>query len=161
MTTETRRKNIDYSASAVNLTNSVQLLVDLRAMRGLTDQIAELQAKMDACIPQDLKDLMSSLQTQLNGCSQGVRTDIDTYGSYQDLDSGMYAVKQRKVSVSYDPARFKFLYPQYAPAIIVESVDTAKLKGLIKGGLLKEEDLKHPDVAIAKETESFAYIVKV
>ena len=155
------KKNIDYTLSAVNLTNPLEVELDLRAIKGLTGQLAELQAKMEALIPEDMKDLMTSLQTQLNAATQGTKTDIDTYGSFQNLDEGLYAIKQRKVSVSYDAARFKFLYPQYAPAIIIESVDTAKLKGLIKGGLIKEEDLKHPDVAVAKETESFAYIVKV
>ena len=161
MTTEPKRKNIDYSASAVNLTNPVQLQVDLRALDGLAKQIEELQAKMDACIPQELITSMDSLQTQRRACEVGLRSDIESYGSFQDLSLGWYAVKQRKVSVSYDAARFKFLYPQYALAVIIESVDTAKLKGLLKGGLLREEDLKHPDVAIAKESESFAYIVKI
>ncbi len=155
------RKHIDYSASTVNLCNPLDVQIDIHAYAGLSKHIEEVKAQIDATIPQELKDLLSSLQCQLEACLQAVKTDIDAKGSYQDLVQGWYALKQRKVSVSYDAARFEYLYPQYAPAIIVKAVDTAKLKGLIKGGLLKEEDLKHPDVGIAKETETFVYIIKV
>ena len=80
------------------------------------------------------------------------------YGSYQDLDKGWYAVKQRKVSKSYNAEAFEKTYPQFAPAVIIKTVDTTKLNGLIKGGLLAEDDLV--DVHIIKESESFAYIIK-
>jgi hypothetical protein len=162
MTTEQKaRKNTDYSASAENLTNPLELELDLRAIKGLGNQIAELQTKIDSLIPIEMKDLMTSLQVQLNAATQGAKSDIDTYGSYQDLVNGMYAVKQRKVSVSYNPERFKRLYPQFAPAVIIETVDTTKLDGLIKGGLIDAESLKHPNVRIASEKVSYVYIVKV
>ena len=155
------RKNVDYSASAVMLTNPPQLQDLLRRLYEAQGNANEIKDRIDASIPKDLIIANENIQAFIASLNEEIRDAIDTYGSYQDVTNGMYAVKQRKVSISYDAARFKFLYPQYAPAIIIESVDTAKLKGLIKGGLLKEEDLKHPDVAIAKETESFAYIVKV
>ena len=150
--------NMDYSKSAVNLTNPVQLQVDLRALAGLTSQIQELQAKMDACIPQELITLMESLQTQRQGCETGLRSDIETYGSYQDITVGDYAVKQRKVSISYDPQVFRAQYPDYAPAVIKETIDSTKLNGLIKGGLLTPEDLEKKGVS--SKSETFAYIIK-
>ena len=151
-------KNIDYSASAVNLKNDINLAIDLQAYHGLSDQIKELLTEIDAAIPQEMKDQLSSWQTQLNACGEAVRTDIEQYGSYQDLDKGWYAVKQRKISKSYNAEKFEAIYPQYSPAVIIKAVDTTKLNGLIKGGLITNDELiLH---AITKETESFAYIIK-
>ncbi len=161
MTTEPKRKNTDYSASAVNLTNDYRLGDSLNILRTRQEQLEKLNEEARALIPAELHELIQAAEEMVKQSQGEIRQRIDEFGSFQDLTVGRYAVKQRKVSVSYDAARFKFLYPQYAPAVIVESVDTAKLKGLIKGGLLKEEDLKHPDVAVAKETEGFAYIIKV
>jgi len=151
-------KNTDYSASAVNLKNDINLAIDLQAYHGLSDQIKELQIKIDAAIPQEMKDQLSSWQTQLNACGEAVRTDIEQYGSYQDLDKGWYAVKQRKISKSYNAGLFRTYFPEFAPAVIIEAIDTTKLNGLIKGGLLNEEGLKR--VSILEEKESFSIIIK-
>ncbi len=160
MTTEAKaRKNPDYSASAVNLTNSVQVIIDLRALKGLQIQIAELQKKIDDCIPQELKDLMSSLQTQFSACAQGTKSDIDTYGSYQDIEAGMYAVKQRKLSISYDASSFESHYPELAPAVLVKSVNIKAIEGLLKGQLLDKARLEAEGVL--KISEAFAYVIKV
>ena len=152
------KSNPTYEASAVNLKNNINLEIDLKAYHGLCDKINELGVKINATIPQELKDQLSSYETQLKGCTEAVRADIDIYGSYQDVEKGWYAVKQRVVSKSYDPEAFEKAYPQFAPAIIIKCVDSVKLNGLIKGGLVTEADLK--EKAVIRETESFKVIIK-
>lgn len=161
MVTEAKtRKNIDYSASAVNLTNDYHLVDLMRRLGDHEQKLHALQNTAQSLIPDDLKESIRCTEEMVKNFYDDVRQAIGEFGSYQDVEHGVYALKQRKVSVSYDAARFEYLYPQYAPAIIVKAVDAAKLKGLIKGGLLNEEDLKHPDVGIVKETESFAYVIR-
>jgi len=155
---ENIRKNTDYSASAVKMVNDLNLQIDLTAYHGLSAQIEGLKAKIDAVIPQEMKDQLSSWETQLNACTQAVKADIETYGSYQDLELGWYAVKQRAVSKSYDAKVFKDIYPQFSPAVIVETVNEKALSGLIKGGLITEADLK--TIGVIKESESYRYIIK-
>ena len=72
---------------------------------------------------------------------------------------GWYALKQRKVSKSYKPEPFEKAYPQFAPAVIIKAIDTSKLTGLIKGGLVNEAQLEADGVLVC--TESFAYIIRV
>lgn len=154
------RKNTDYSNSAVNLTNPSALRELLEKYHLAQTRIQNVNDKIKAAVPQILFDELAVEQDFVGRVTDEMKRVIEAEGSYQDIELGQYALKQRKVSVSYDAARFEYLYPQYAPAIIVKAVDAAKLKGLIKGGLLNEEDLKHPEVGIAKETESFAYIIR-
>lgn len=159
MTTETReskRKNPDYSGSAVNLCNPIELktmLVDLQQYKA---KQMELQAKLSQVkLYQELRELEGELETLL----QQINQVVDEKGSFQDAESYLYAVKQRRISLNYDPQAFRENYPQYAPAVIKETVDTTRLNGLIKGGLLDTGELLSKGVAT--ESESYAYIVKV
>lgn len=159
MTTETKgRKNTDYSASAMNLENPKEVLADLHAYHSVLKQLEELKVKMDACIPRELSDQLTSLQTQLGGCTEAIKSDIEIFGSYQDLEKGWYGIKQRAVSKSFSAQAFKITYPQFTPVVIVETVNEKALAGLIKGGLLTEIDLK--EKGITQETESFRFIIK-
>lgn len=152
------KTNVDYSNSAVNLTNPPQVVESLLAQRERQLRLADLQDKMNACIPNELKVELANLQKEIATENEGIKGYIDTFGSYQDLERGMYAVKQRKVSVSYDPQIFRVQYPAYAPAVIKETVDTAKITGLIKGGLLTPEDLENKGVSM--KSESYSYIIR-
>jgi hypothetical protein len=152
------KKNTDYSASAVNLVNPIEtkeLLEELQKMKA--NQLI-LKEQVDKLIPQELKDRMEINLKWMVEQETRIRLSIDTFGSFQDLEDGWYAVKQRKVSKSYNAEAFEKIYPQYTPAIIIKAVDTTKLTGLIKGGLLDEAGLKNNGVI--KESESFAYIIK-
>ncbi len=157
-TKETKRKNPDYTASAVDLKNPVETLDGLRKVLTVRDYLARLQQEAQECIPKELADKISEATLGLATAEDELKKNIDAFGSYQDTELGMYALKQRKVSVSYDALAFECRYPQYAPAIVIKAVDTTKLKGLIKGGLLDEADMKAG--MVSKESESFAYIIK-
>jgi small-conductance mechanosensitive channel len=160
MTQETKtKKNTDYSASAVNLCNPASIEIKLNTLEQYNGQLLDLQGKMDACIPNELKSELSNVTACIAELNKQIREDIEASGSYQDLTLGWYAVKQRKTSKSSNAEPFEKNYPQFAPAVIVKAVDTTKLNGLIKGGLLDEARLEADGVL--KITESFVYIIKV
>ena len=151
-------KNIDYSASAVKMVNPPETHTLLGELKNLKADILVLNEQVDALIPQELRDRIEICQKRIIEKEVDIRLAVDMFGSYQDLDKGWYAVKQRKISKSYNAEKFEAIYPQYSPAVIIKAVDTTKLNGLIKGGLITNDELiLH---AITKETESFAYIIK-
>lgn len=150
-------KNIDYSNSAVNLTNPD----DVRNLLSERSVMAEVMAKYQESLKtsnKELYDKIAELSNRMGNNEIAIKTAIDLFGSYQDTERGFYGVKQKKVSVSYDAARFKLRFPAYAPAIIIEAVDTTKLNGLIKGGLIMTDEMK--DAGIITEKPSFVYIVR-
>lgn len=164
MVTETKQ-NMDYSNSAVNLTNSTKLDIDLEVLDRYQKEKATIEESIQSLIPQDLKDTLLNTERCIDEITRIIKEGIESSGSYQNLEKGWYAVKQRKVSKSYDAFAFEERYPQFAPAIIIKAVDTAKLTGLIKGGLISEADLKKESPggfpAVITEKESFSYIIKV
>ena len=157
--TKATKKNTDYSASAVNLCNPPQVAADLGMLADMYKNLTILQEEANTLIPQALKDRIEICHKYIAEQEQGLRIVIDEFGSFQDITFGQYGIKQRKVSKSYKAEPFEKNYPQFAPAVIVKVVDTAKLTGLIKGGLLDEVRLEADGVLVC--TESFAYIIKV
>jgi hypothetical protein len=152
------KKRTDYTKSAVNLCNPEQIKGMLQYLSEITKGKVELEGKIQALIPQVLKDTLTEAEKEIMQVQNDINLAINEHGSYQDLEAGLYAVKQRKVSKSYDASLFETAYPQFAPAVIIKAVDTGKLAGLIKGGLLDEAQLKAG--GIIQEKETFSYIIK-
>lgn len=150
--------NKDYSKSAVNLTNSTKLSLDLEVLERYQKEKTDIEAHIESLIPQDLKDALSNTNQCIGEITRVIKEDIEISGSYQDIQKGWYAIKQRKVSTSYDAGAFETNYPIYSPAVIVHAVNEDALKGLIKGKLISEADLKAKGVT--KEAESFQYYIK-
>lgn len=148
----------DYSKSAVNLCNPPELEIMLGRYRDLQYVQEQLNNQAKALIPPELSSAIAKKGDAINELNTMIREKIDLLGSYQNLDNGMCAIKQRKVSKSYNAEEFDRWYPEYSKAVIVKAIDTTKLNGLIKGNLIKEEDLKERE--ILKETETYAYIIK-
>ena len=150
-------KNIDYTQSAEQLTNpeSVRLLLVKRL--GLNSAIQRKQdelAMRNVDLLLDIKTLNMNLDINKAEIENAVQTD----GGYQDVNAGLYALRQKRVSVTYDPGLFKTVYPMYAPAVIKEVVDVDKLNGLLKGGLLTRTGLL--DFSISTEKLSYAFIIR-
>jgi hypothetical protein len=155
---EMEKKNTDYSASAVNLINPPETHTLLEELKRLKVDLLVLNEQVDALIPQELRDRREICQKWISEKESDIKLACDMYGSYQDLDKGWYAVKQRKVSKSYNAGLFRTFFPDFSPAVIIETIDTTKLNGLLKGGLLTEDGLKRS--GIQEEKEWFAYIIK-
>ncbi len=152
------KKNTDYSASAVKLCNPPEVEGLLRELQNEQTALNQLQNQADASIPEAIKVSISATQVRVEILSKNIRQAIDDFGSFQNVDKGSYAVKQRKLSKSYNAESFEKTYPQFSPAVIIKAVDTTKLNGLLKGGLLDEARLEADGVL--KISESFAYIIR-
>lgn len=145
-------ENRDYSKSAVDLTNPPQV-------KALLDELHQIKAKTT-----ELEGVLSENETyiqlqanikQAAEVEQIIKDTIDIFGSYQDVEQGEYALKYRRQSKQYDPAAFKRNYPAFAPAVIVDSVNTKALEGLIKGKLITEDALRLNHVMTTTETTAF------
>lgn len=149
---------MDYSKSAVKLCNPPEVEKLIAKWQSEGNDIRILQEQIDKCVPQELKDRMEIATKYHNETYDALKKAVDDYGSYQDLEANQFAVKQRKISKSYDAENFKTHFALYAPAVIIESIDVPKLNGLVKGNLISEEQLKNKNVLT--ESETFAYIIK-
>ncbi len=151
-------KGTDYSNSAERLTNPESVRLLLLTRLGLNSRIGELQKELgmrNVDLMTQIKDLVTELAVNETEIKNTVLTD----GGYQDVDAGLYALRQKRISYTYDPVNFRKEYPEFAPAVIREMVDTTKLGGLIKGGLLNMAALERDLVAVSSET--FAFILKI
>ncbi len=159
MTTENKtRKNPSYEASAVNLTNDGMVGMALVAYQKKLALLSDLQEQAANLVPIELQEQIDRIQKDITSSLEEIKTLIDKFGSFQQPEYGRYAIKQRKVSLNYDPKVFRIKHPDFAPAVIVEMVDTKKIDGLIKGGLLDKGALITEGTA--GETESFSYIIR-
>lgn len=147
-------KNKDYSASAVHLCNPPELKKVLEERRDFISHIANLKALLEA-YPEWAE--LRKAEQRLADHDQYIREAINQFGSYQDVDKGWYALKQRKESITYTPELVKIiLEPKLASLVIVESVDSKALNSLVKGGLVSPEQIQQ----CGEVKESYAYIVR-
>lgn len=149
---------MDYTKSAVNLCNPKEVEVLLGKYAETRKVLDDLNAKAQALIPKEITDNIGLANEELNKLNGQIRQAIDQYGSYQDLVREIYGIKQRKISKSYDADRFDTAYPEYSKAVVIKAIDTVKLNGLVKGGLLVEDELRAKGVL--KEAESYAYVIR-
>jgi len=177
MTTESKqRKNIDYTNSAENLCNPgevMDLLVQLHAEEAIKVAL-EGQLK-ERC--NELVDGITKSEEVIAQIQKKIKEAIDQFGSYQNIESGEYAVKYRRMSKSYHVEPFKLQYPKYVPAVVEETINIKALEGLVKGGLIKQDELLQPLMVdglekirrtgkckvcepVVTETASFAYFIR-
>jgi len=143
----------DYSNTAVNLCNPPELKTLLANLAPLKALETVLQADI-AATPSSIQ--LALLQKEIAESEGKIRIAIDIFGSFQDTEAGVYAIRQRRISVTYVASRVKEFLRSYATAVIEEVVNKSKLEGLRKGGLVTQEDLDR----CSDTTESFAYIIK-
>ncbi len=153
-----KRKNPDYSASAEHLCNPRAVEENLFRIRQLQMNHTLLNAQAQALIPNEVKARIAELEFSISEATKTIRDLIDQQGSYQNVENGHYALKMRKISKQYHAEPFLAQYPQYAPAVIVQTINVNALEGLIKGGLLGEASLLAEGVITKSET--YTYIVK-
>ena len=148
------KKNPDYTNSAVKLCNPDQV-------KELLDRLHTLQAELiyqKDNIPPELKKAIEDSEQKIKDTTAAIKGAIEQFGSYQDVEAGVYGVYNRRITKEYHADPFKTKYPQFAEAVIVETVDAKKLQGLIKGGLVGEEELK--ERGVITESEAFAYYIR-
>ena len=153
----TEKRNPDYSGSAVLLTNPPQVMELLAQYHGEQKVLSMLREKADASVPQGIKDGIALHTKMMTDIDKAIHQAIDEFGSYQDIDKGEYALKQKRESIIYKPE----LVRQYAPSkvasfVLVESVDSKALDALVKAGQLTPVEARQ----CGEVKESFAYIIR-
>ncbi|MET0039420.1 hypothetical protein [Dehalococcoides mccartyi] len=141
------KANPDYSESAFNLTNNTELAEMLNQRRYMEARI--LGTRTAAGLP--------IMEQELADLDIRIRQSIDTLGSFQDVETGRYAIKQRRQSITYSPDKVREYLGKYAPAIIDEHVNEKVLTGLIKGGQISDEIIPQ---LVEDTRETFAYIIR-
>jgi len=143
----TDKKNPDYTASAVSITNPVEIEILLGQRKSAENQIAGFRKTLEEDqIYQDIKRgelFIADIDKKLVAL-------IDEKGGYQDTDAGLYALRQRRISLSYDPEELRHRIPKWADAVISEVVDPKQVSQLIKSKLITEADVE--GAATRKET---------
>ena len=144
----------DYSKTAENLCNPDEV-------KELLDRLHEAQTTLayhKDSIPTKIAKGIEKAEQDIADITAQVKDAVEVHGSFQDIGALTYAVKYRRMIKSYDPVAFRECYSQYAPAVIVESVNAKALEGLIKGNLLTYENLINHSVIT--ETPQFAFFVR-
>ena len=152
---EKAKKKADYTNSAVKLCNPDQV-------RDLTVEKRRLENLVAAC-QEKLKTNKAYLQLQdheraLGEIAGKIKKAIDDFGSFQDIEAGVYALKYKRISKVYHVDPFKEHYAKYATAVVEETINAKALEGIIKGGLIEEADLKMHKVIT--EDVGYAYYVR-
>ena len=149
------KANPDYSASAENLQENNPIL------RELMDKRMELLTEMRNIQTQISKTELARKHAQLADAQLEVCKMIQAtvpLGGLQDLENGIYALQQRKVTKTYLAEPFVEAFPKMRELVTVTAVDVGKIKGLVKGKLLTEEQLK--EAGVIEENVTLAMIIK-
>lgn len=148
------KKNTDYSASAVNLVNPVEVGCKLAELAQLKINQARLEAVLQAYPEYGELAVLHRAQGLLE---VQIKELIDEQGSFQDLEAGIYAVKQRREKLTYQvDLVIQHLSSKLADLVLVKTVDSKALDGLVKGKLVTPEEARQ----CATVKEDFAYIIK-
>ena len=152
------KKYPDYAASAVNLCNPPEVMDLLVKYHAEDTELFKLNEEVARSIPNELKEKIAHLDQSHTETQKAIRQAIDEFGSYQDVETGEYALKQVKRTKLYSATNFESCFPEYATAVLTKSINVPVLEGLIKGNLLDEAGLRRAHIIEDKET--FAYIVR-
>lgn len=146
-------KNNDYSQSAVNLCNPTEVSQMMENRRTIVENLNRMEQEIKEL---ELYRLIEATRESIIALDEDIKKVIEEHGSFQDVEAGVYALKQRRVSVTYMPGLARENIPEYAAAVIEEVVNKQKVGGLLKGGLITQEQAD----AMSEITESFAFIIK-
>ncbi|MAH47706.1 hypothetical protein CMI37_17935 [Candidatus Pacearchaeota archaeon] len=137
----------DYTKSAIDLKNPLEVR-DLLLAYGKAEAEANAarEAHEAAIIDMPTFQAMRRAEASMEAAHANVKTGIEKCGSLQDIPEGLYALKQGRQSVTYNPGMVRETMPQFAEAVIVETVDQAKIHGLVKGGLIDDTTLERIEV---------------
>jgi len=149
-------KNPDYSESAINLVNPIQVAGQMERLRGLQADATAVRTEAEALIPPTLKQAIAKIEAEISVQLALITNTINASGSYQDITIGVYAIAQRKVSVTYDPVQARAVIPDFANAVINEAVDKKAIGGLLKGNLITPEQVAR----FSRESFTVSYIIK-
>ena len=146
----------DYTNSGVNLCNppEVKLLID--HLHACKVALADINASIADAVPEGLRNAQAKWQKDIAETTAELRLEVEAYGGYQDIESETYALFQTRRTAQYDALMLAGgPYEKIVPMVIEETVNVNALKGLIKGGIVSQEDLERHNVITYKESQAF------
>lgn len=144
----------DYSESAVNLCNPIEVKALLDTLHDAQLKLEELEGQRQA----ELEMEIGKVNKSIADLQANIREAIEKHGSYQDTEAEVYGVKYSRKSKVYHTEPFKEHYPKFVPSVVVETISSKALDGLIKGGLIPEADLRMHKVIT--EDVGYAFYVR-
>jgi len=151
---ENEKKKPDYSASAEKLCNPPEVGKKIAELHKAQNTLEILEGQR----PAKLEYTVEVTQKRIADITAQVKSMVDAQGSYQDIESGEYAVKYRRMIKGYHIEPFKQAFPKYVSAVIEETINVKVLEGLFKGKVLFEGELK--DIGAITESPTFAYYIR-
>lgn len=151
MTTEQKKKNPDYSVTAINLCNPQEVYTALVRLHNFQNKLTAKKDALKALNP-DLFAEIELLENCITEETSKIKSLIQQHGSYQDAEAGEYALIYERKTPVYDADAFEARYPKLAPAVLVKAVDVKTLEGLIKSGRLDKTDLETSSLATGEAT---------
>ncbi len=152
------------TAKKPDYTNSAENLVNPEEVKALLDELHQHQGNLSS-YEDELKtaneELVSKIELRKEAISDvmgRLKASIEEHGSYQDIEAGLFAVRYRRMIKAYHVNPFLQHYSKYAPAVVEQTINAKALDGLVKGGLIKVDDLK--DAGVITETPQFAFYVR-
>ena len=137
----------DYSKSALSLTNPDEvreLLLAYSKANEVAIAAEIIYREATNLLPEGVAFVEANKVAA--EAAYAVKLAVQRAGGYQDLHLGYYALMQGRTSVTYDASKVRTEIPQFADAVIMETVDGAKIHGLAKGGLIDEAQLARIEV---------------
>jgi len=147
----------NYENSAENLCNPPEVGGKLTELHSYQEEIKRLE---DLLTENAIYQSLMGYQKQVADLTAQIKDLVDAQGSYQNLEAGDYAVKYRRMIKSYHVEPFKIHYEKYISAVIEETINVKTLEGMVKGGVINGDDLKHPDVGVITETPTYAFYIR-
>ena len=113
------------------------------------DQLDELEGFKSLNSP--VIEKFEELEVGIEETEEEIRAAVEAEGEKEGY--GIKAYIQERKSVDYDTDKFVAKFPKYKELVTETIVNKDKIKGLVKGKLLTEDELE--DVAIVKVTKAF------
>lgn len=150
---EQKSKNPDFSESAVNLTNSPELRDMLVARRETITEVKVAEELLWETEQWQRFDIQQKLLGKLN---DAIKETMSRLGGFQDIEQGLYALGQRRVTITYIPKLVRSILPKLAEALIEEVVNKKVMDGMLKGGVVTAAQAQ----TCSEEKENLAPIIK-
>lgn len=150
----TKKKELpDYSKTAECLCNPATVKKLLDALHKRQQTLFVIREHL----PPKVMRAIAHQEEKIAELNKEIREAVEQHGSYQDIEAGEYAVKYRRIHKEFNAGTFAEKFPEY-PTAIKKAVDVSKLQGLIRGGLITEDELKVK--GILTEEQTFAFYIK-
>ena len=150
------KANPDFTDSAVNLKNPGEVKTLLEKRKEIKGRLDAAEAVLRALNEKSpAYGAFQEATKELNGVVGELRSAIDKFGSYQDIEAYFYGVKQERVTVTYSVEKVKEIIPAFAKNIIVEVANPATIAGLLKGKVIAESQAKACEI----RKSNFRYVI--